>query len=225
MERTCAFPKTPNKHAKALQIEKFTLWYSRNLGAHRVPWWWAWSWIHKSWLPQWKGHLRNRAYPGSRLTCAHCLCRQRKLSGKGWLAQGGPPDSVWSMAIASIHPCGQRASPELETWTWMELSLLRHNSVPRIQEYNPQPGKASPTLENCWLFTLKSYTNQMQITLKRKLASQLNYPISILFFSNFPEPQDTGWVLKRSLFVSLVKISSLYSPLFCGINSIFLVYK
>lgn len=28
MERPCAFPKTPNKQAKELQREKFTLWYS-----------------------------------------------------------------------------------------------------------------------------------------------------------------------------------------------------
>ena len=108
---------------------------TRNPGARTVLWRWAWSWIHKSWIPPWKGHLPNQGYSGSHLTCVHWLHWQGKLSGKGWLAQGGPPDSVWSTATASIHPCSQRTPPEPETW--IQTGLFRCNSVPQNPKAEP----------------------------------------------------------------------------------------
>lgn len=146
---TCAFPKTPNKQAKALQREKFMLWYSSYSTApeileHTVSCWWARSWTHKPWLPQKKGHLHHRARSESH-TWPQTSSARKKSSGKGWLVQ----DSAWSMAIASMQPWDQHASPELETWRWMGLPPSGTTKLLEPRSTTPQPGKASPVVENC----------------------------------------------------------------------------
>lgn len=94
------------------------------------------------------GHIQGAAWhvPTDYLT--------KEIKCKG-LAQGSSPGSVWSMTIASTHIQGQCAAPEQKPEHGQGSRCSGTGAFPKSRSISPQPGKVSPVLQNCWIFTLK----------------------------------------------------------------------
>lgn len=137
MERPRAFPKTPNKQAKELQREKFTLWYSSYSTApeilgHTVSWWWARSWTHKPWLLRKKGHLHHRARSESH-ACPQTSSARKKIERQG-LAGTRFSLEHGNCFHATLRPACFSWARNLKVGG---APTVRHNQAPWTQEYNP----------------------------------------------------------------------------------------